>query len=260
MNKSIKAAHGPWRSLLWPTLLTVIALAILIALGNWQVRRLAWKEGLIAAAESRSVAAPVAAPGPSTWPSFDMDEWIYQRVAATGHFEDGEIHVYMALTEPNGPLGGPGYLVFAPFTTRDGWTLLVDRGFVPLERKDPATRPGPPAGDVTIHGLIRKGETPAFFSPDPNLEKNEWLVRDIPAMSRTLGQAPDEVAPYYVSLTADMTPAGGVPQAGETPLTFANSHLQYAVTWYGLAAVLVCIYAVFAVRRFRNKFGASSED
>lgn len=246
----MSGAAKPLRGLIWPTLLTVAALAILISLGNWQVRRLAWKEGLIAAAESRSVAAPVPAPGPADWASFDMDDWIYQRVSASGRYGDGEIHVFLTLADPNGPIGGQGYLVFAPFTTTDGWTLLVDRGFVPLDRKDPATRPGPPAGEVTIDGLVRHGETPSFFTPDPDLERNEWIVRDIPVMAGALGLTPADVAPYYVSLTADMTPAGGVPQAGETPLTFTNSHLQYAVTWYGLAAVLVCIYGAFAWRRF----------
>ncbi|MDQ0316708.1 SURF1 family protein [Amorphus orientalis] len=238
------------RSLLWPTLVTLIALVILIGLGNWQVRRLAWKESLIAAAESRSVAEAVPAPGPDAWPALDMDDWIYQRVEATGRYGDDEIHVFMALPDPNGPLGGQGYLVFAPFTTTDGWTLLVDRGFVPLDRKDPETRPGPPEGEVRIEGLMRPGEMPAFFSPDPDLDKNVWLVRELGAMAEALGMR--RTAPYYVSLVASETPEGGVPQAGETPLTFANSHLQYAVTWYGLAVVLVFVYGTFAWRRLRD--------
>lgn len=239
------------RGLLWPTVATLVALAILVSLGNWQVRRLAWKEGLIAAAESRSVADPVAAPGPDRWDAVNQDDWIFQRVAANGRYGPGEIHVFMALSEPNGRLGGPGYLIFAPFTTDDGWTLFVDRGFVPLENKEPGTRPGPPEGEVTIDGLVRFGEKPAFFTPDPNLEENEWIVRDLPKMAAALNLDAAKVAPYYVSLVGSQTPPGGLPQAGETPLTFSNSHLQYAVTWYGLAIVLVFVYGAFAWRRLR---------
>lgn len=244
-------APGPLRGLLWATLATLVALAVLISLGTWQVHRLAWKEALIAAAESRSVADPVAAPGPAEWQTLREDDWIYRRVSATGHYALGEVHVFMALSDPNGPLGGPGYLIFAPFVTDAGWTLLVDRGFVPLDRKDPASRPGPPEGQVTIEGLMRHGEQPAFFTPDPNLQKNEWIVRDLPVMAGALGLDAADTAPYYVSLVASQTPPDGLPQAGETPLTFANSHLQYAVTWYGLAVVLVGVYAAFAWRRLR---------
>jgi len=239
------------RSLVWPTLATLVALAILVTLGNWQMRRLDWKEGLIAAAESRSVADPVAAPGPGRWPDVDPDRWIFQRVEASGRYGEGEIHVFMALGEPNGPLGGPGYLIFAPFETDDGWTLLVDRGFVPLDYKQPAMRPGPPPGETTIEGLVRFGETGAFFTPDPNVEDNEWIVRDLSKMAAALDLDADKVAPYYVSLVASQTPPGGLPQAGETPLTFSNSHLQYAVTWYGLAIVLVFVYGAYACRRLR---------
>lgn len=244
------AAARPPRGLLWPTLATLVALAILVALGTWQVNRLAWKEGLIDAATSRSVADPAPAPGPSEWAAMREDDWIYRRVSATGRYGSGEVHVFMALGDPEGPLGGPGYLIFAPFVTDAGWTLLVDRGFVPLDRKDPATRPGPPAGEVTIDGLMRRGEKPAFFTPTPDPERNEWLVRDLPVMADALDVS-GEVAPYYVSLVAAQTPPGGLPQAGETPLTFSNSHLQYAVTWYGLAIVLVGVYGAFAWRRLR---------
>ena len=246
-----RAASRPLRGLVWPTLATLAALAVLITLGTWQVHRLAWKEGLIAAATSRSVADPVPAPGLAEWGALRQDEWIYRRVSVSGHYGAGEIHVFMALSDPNGPLGGPGYLIFAPFVTDAGWTLLVDRGFVPLDRKDPATRPGPPSGEVTIDGLMRHGEQPAFFTPEPNLDKNEWIVRDLPVMEAALDVDPADTAPYYVSLVASQTPPGGLPQAGETPLTFANSHLQYAVTWYGLAIVLVGVYGAFAWRRLR---------
>lgn len=238
------------RGLLWPTLATLVALAVLVTLGTWQVNRLAWKEGLIAAATSRSTAAPVSAPGPAEWAALRQDDWIYRRVSATGRYGTDEVHVFMALGDPNGPLGGPGYLIFAPFVTDAGWTLLVDRGFVPLDRKDPATRPGPPEGVVTIEGLMRHGEEPAFFTPEPNVEKNEWIVRELPVMADAL-DATGDVAPYYVSLVASQTPPGGLPQAGETPLTFTNSHLQYAVTWYGLAIVLLGVYGAFAWRRLR---------
>ncbi len=124
-------------------LLTLAAFVVLIGLGAWQLQRLAWKEALIAAATERPELAPVPAPGPDAWPNFSFDDWNYRRVSLTGTFGPGEAYAWTNLSEPQGGLQrGTGYFVVAPFTTSDGWTVFVNRGFVPDAMRDPDTRPG----------------------------------------------------------------------------------------------------------------------
>nr|WP_211110406.1 SURF1 family protein [Acuticoccus mangrovi] len=232
-------------------LLVVGAFAVLIGLGTWQVQRLAWKEALIAAATERPVAAPVAAPGPATWPSFDFDRWDYRRVSLTGRFDPGEVHAFWVLSDQRGPLSGPGYAVIVPFTTVDGWHVLVNRGFVPEEKEDPATRPGsaPPDGTVTIEAILRRDDPPNFVTPAPDLDARRFYSRDIAAIAAAFGLPGDDTAPYQLDLVAEETPAGGLPQAGESRITFPNNHLQYAVTWYGLALCLAGVVIAALWRR-----------
>ncbi|MCF3933503.1 SURF1 family protein [Acuticoccus sp. M5D2P5] len=232
-------------------LLVVSAFAILIGLGTWQMQRLAWKEALIAAATDRPQSPAKAPPGPDAWRTFDLDQWNYQRVRLTGTFGPNEAHSWIALSEPHGPIGGPGDFVVAPFTTEEGWSVLVNRGFVPEAKKDPATRPGsePPEGVVTIEGIIRRDDTPNTFTPDPDLEKNRFFGRHIATMAPYLGLSLENTAPYSIDLVAEETPAGGLPQAGESVVTFRNPHLQYALTWYGIAAALVGVVGVVLWRR-----------
>ncbi|MEO1102649.1 MAG: SURF1 family protein [Pseudomonadota bacterium] len=227
-------------------LVSIAAFAILIGLGTWQLQRLAWKEGLIEAATQRPLATPVPAPGPEAWPTFDIEEWNYRRVLLTGTFGEDEAHTWIVLSDPKGPLSGPGYFVVAPFTTSEGWSVLVNRGFVPEDQKAQSARAGsaPPSGEVTIEGLIRRDDTPSFITPAPNERTNTWFSRHISGMAPYLGLKRALTAPYTVDLTAEATPASGVPQAGESKLTFSNNHLQYALTWYGLAAALVGVFAV----------------
>jgi hypothetical protein len=125
------------RRLLLPAIATAVALAILVGLGVWQVERLAWKEGLIARVTARLDAPAGPAPPPSAWGRLDLADLQYEPVAVTGRFDNRhEIHVVQALTEPKGRLGGLGYMVMTPLTTADGWTVYVNRGFVPADHKD----------------------------------------------------------------------------------------------------------------------------
>ncbi|ORE92933.1 surfeit locus 1 family protein [Stappia sp. 22II-S9-Z10] len=258
------------------------AFVILMGLGTWQLQRLAWKEALIAAAEERPSAAPVPAPGPATWgmsaeetravgaheagaqkagaatdaaatpvgPAFPINDWRYRRVTLTGTFGRDEAYFWITLGEPHGPLGGQGAMVLAPFTTADGWTVLVNRGFVPDAVKDPATRPrsAPPPGQVTIEGLVRRDDPPSFITPAPDLEGRVFYARDIHAIADALGVT-GPLAPYQVDLVAEETPPGGLPQAGESRMTFTNNHLGYAFTWYGLGAALLGVTGAALWRR-----------
>ena len=120
------------RGLIAPGVATVVAAALLIGLGDWQLRRLAWKEALIAAVETRAHAAPVDAPAESDWPRLDPADYEYRRVRLAGVFDASrQVLVFRALAEPRGRYGGPGYLVMTPLKLVNGATVLVDRGFVP---------------------------------------------------------------------------------------------------------------------------------
>ncbi|MXN66111.1 SURF1 family protein [Stappia sp. GBMRC 2046] len=232
-----------------------IAFAILVSLGSWQVQRLAWKENLIESVKARRDREPVPAPGPDHWHSFDENRWDYTPVTLTGRFLPGELYYFISLSMPNGPYSGPGYFVFNPFLTDKGWVAMVNRGFVPQDRWLPAQRPAssaPPEGAVTIEGLLRRPEHPNFLSYEPDLQKQVWFVREPERMARSLGVENPDIAPYAVDLFADSAEPDALPRGGETIVSFRNNHLQYAGTWFGLAAVLLVVYIAFVRSRFRQ--------
>jgi len=241
------------RRLLAPAIACLIGVAILVSLGVWQIERLGWKEALIARVESRLGAPPVAAPGPEEWPRLDLTEAEYQPVTVTGRYRNAdEVHVVYTLTSPKGPQGGIGYQVYTPFTTDAGWTLFVNRGFVPRDRKDPARRPdGQIDGETTVVGLLRKPSGRSWFTPADDPAGNAWFSRDpvLFAAARSLPAA--SVAPYLIDARFDPALPGGLPQGGETIVSFPNNHLQYVVTWFGLAIALVGVFIAFARSRLK---------
>ncbi|NRG19794.1 SURF1 family protein [Rhizobiales bacterium] len=243
-----------WLQVLWPSVAAAIAFAVLVSLGAWQVERLAWKESLIENVNARRGRDPVAAPGPDRWHSFDEERWDYTPVRLTGRYLPGELYYFISLSQPNGPYAGPGYLVFNPFLSAEGWVVMVNRGFVPQDRRLPADRPdtAPPKGTVEIAGLLRRPEHPNFLSYEPDLEKHVWFVREPERMARSLDVEAPNVAPYAVDLFADSGEPNALPRGGETIVSFRNNHLQYAGTWFGLAAVLAAVYIVFIASRLRR--------
>lgn len=249
------------RLLVLPTLAMLVTVAILMALGTWQMQRLAWKTGMIAMVESRAGAAPVDFPATATWGALDPETVDYLPVRLTGRFRHAdEVHVYWPLTEPKGPVGGPGYFVFTPLERADGSMVFVNRGFVPDARKDAATRAeGQITGEVTIEGLVRLPEAANAFTPPEDLARNRFYQRDPKLFAKARGLDPVKVAPVMVDAAASATPAGGLPQAGETLMVFRNNHLQYAGTWYGLALCCLGVYAVF-VRARLKRFSVAATD
>lgn len=223
--------------------LALVAFAILCGLGTWQVQRLVWKQDLIASVEYRVDLAPVPAPGPGSWPAIDYGELDYLPVAVSGRYlHDQEVHAYAALSNPAGPLSGQGYFVLTPLETEDGWVVLVNRGFVPEDRKDPQTRAaGQIPGIVDVVGLLRPPQGRNLFTPADDPEENVWFTRDPETIAPYLAVDPERVAPYYIDAEFDPALPEGLPQGGETTVSFSNNHLQYAVTWFGLAAALAVI-------------------
>lgn len=233
--------------LLWPSIFSAFVLAVLLGLGTWQLQRLHWKNGLIAQIEARVHASPV----PLTDALAGLgrgDDLEYTRVAVTGRWVPG-IERYLWAPASS----GPGWHVYAPLKTAAGLVVLVNRGFVPDARRDPATRPEPAeAGEVSLIGLLRMPEAKHMFTPDNDVERNIWYSRDISGMAQSMaGSVGAAIAPFAIDAEAGATQSPG-PQGGVTRLELPNSHLQYAVTWYGLAATLVGVYVAFVWSRLQR--------
>jgi surfeit locus 1 family protein len=254
VTASVQAVPA-WRRLWLPTLLMLVAAAVLLSLGTWQLERLAWKEALIEAAATRPEAPPVAPPLPAEWDKTDWEAADLTHLAVRGRFLPGEAHVYTVLSDARGPLSGPGLWIMAPFQTADGWVVLVNRGFVPtgMDGAMPPVPP-PPAGDLTLEGLLRRPDPPGPFTPEPNPQTKLWFVRDAASLATAFSlPGGTALAPFTIDADAATTPPGGLPQAGETRRVFTNNHLQYALTWYGLAAALVGVWLVFVAGRLRRR-------
>jgi surfeit locus 1 family protein len=231
------------RSLVWPSVVALGAFIVLIGLGTWQVERLFWKERLIAERQAAVTAEPVALPT-SLEAARSLD---FHRVRTEGRFlNDRELDLGATSDD-----GHPGYHIITPLQIADGTVVLINRGFVPEAKRAPESRAaGEPTGETSVTGLLRLPPTgkPHWFIPDNNAARNYWLYVDISAMAAAAHL--DHVLPFYVD--ADATPnPGGLPVGGQTPIDLPNNHLQYAITWYALAAALVGIYVVL-VRRHRT--------
>lgn len=247
--------RGP-RGPLALTLLALFALAAFsgfVALGTWQVHRLAWKRDLIARVDQRVHAPAVEAPRPADWPGVSEATHEYLRVRVTGVF----LHDRQTLVTASTALGS-GYWLMTPLREADGSTVLINRGFVPLDGcgRDGRCTAGP-LGEVTVTGLLRMPETRAFLRHnDP--AQNRWYARDVQAIATARGLGP--VAPFFVDQDAEPAPTQAWPRGGLTVTTFPNSHLSYLITWYALA-LMVALAAAYVGRheyRLRKKHRAGS--
>lgn len=243
---SIRA--GAWRDLIAPGLATLIALAILLGLGTWQIERKSWKENLIARIVAESKADPVAPPAAAAW---DPATGEFRHVRVRGHFlNDKETLVHGLAPGETPGRALQGYYVITPFARDDGGTVLVNRGFVPTELKAKADRQdGLIEGETSVTGILRASEPRGMFVPAPDPVKNEWFNRDVPGIASARGLA--DVAPYLIE--ADAVPGQTTwPRGGQLRVDLPNNHLQYAFTWFGIAACLVGVFGVFAWRRLHE--------
>lgn len=249
MNAGAQTADPTgWRSLLWPGAFALLAFGLLMGLGVWQIERLHWKEGVLAQIDARSRAEPVPAPSPPQWPDLKPDDYEYRRIRASGVFEhDREAYVFRGSSNIRGQINTPGYHVLTPLRLADGSRIIVNRGFVPQDRRDPASRrDGQIHGEVAVTGLMRSPEERNLFTPADNPSLRIWYTRD-PAAIAAASQL-ENVAPFVID--ADDTPVpGGWPHGGVTEINVSNNHLSYALTWFGLAATLLGVFGVFAWRR-----------
>lgn len=210
------------------TVLALVLFAGFTALGTWQVARLQWKTALIERVNARVHQAPIPAPGPQQWAAVSRDSHEYQRVRLSGQFLLSLSTPVQAVTEL-----GPGFWVITPLRRDDGTIVLVNRGYVPKFAPEAGT--GAP---VELTGLLRISEPGGGFLRENDPVANKWYSRDVAAIARARGLS--DVAPYFVD-AAKGSPTGG-PVGGLTVISFSNSHLVYALTWYALAAMTVGVY------------------
>lgn len=245
---ALQGAARSWRGLLWPAIFTAAALVVLIGLGNWQMQRLAWKNALSEHIQSRLKAPPVSLNTALTLHKHDPESAEYSRVKLAGEFlHDLEIHLYSSRKKQ------VGWNIYTPLKLDDGRIVLVNRGFVPQHLKDQQKRTsGLLSGKVELVGLLRTPrKTPGLFTPDNNIDKNRWFWIDLPDIAKFRLAGDAKMLPVTIDAEASDLP-GGWPQGGTTRLVFENRHFEYAMTWYGLAASLLGVFAFFAWGRLRS--------
>ncbi len=241
-----KRARPVWALALFG-LLALAGIAGLTALGIWQLERRVWKLDLIERVDARIHASPVPAPGPEAWPSVSAASDEYRRVAVTGHLMNDRESLVQAVTD----LGG-GFWVMTPLVSDRGFTVLVNRGFVPPEKRDPESRAeGQPQGEVTVTGLLRMTEPKGGFLRSNDRAAGRWYSRDVAAIASSKGL--EQVAPYFIDADGTRNP-GGWPVGGLTVVSFPNSHLSYALTWFALDLMLIgaILYVVRSEMRRRR--------
>jgi surfeit locus 1 family protein len=225
----------------WPTLFLVPALAMLIGLGIWQLERRVWKTDLIDRIEHGLAAAPAPLPAEIDDSAFD-----YRHVTVTGRFDP--VHEFRLLARVHD--GSAGIQVVSPLIRDDGGpAVMVNRGWVPLGPDGkPATYDPPPTGPVTVEGVARRPLPQGWMQPANSAATNEWFWVDLPAMAAAAGLA--GAAPVVVE-QAPGPDQNRPPIGGQTIVELPNDHLQYAITWFSFAAILIAIYLLHHLRRGR---------
>lgn len=226
-----------------------LIVAVLAALGTWQLERRSWKLALIDRIETRVHAAPAPAPGREEWSRVTAADHEYRHVAVTGVFLNDRETLVAASTEL-----GPGFWVLTPLRASGGTVVLVNRGFVPTDRRDPASRrAGKIAGETTVTGLLRMTEPDGAMLRSNDPSAGRWYSRDVAAIAAARGLT--DAAPYFIDANAG---SGGPdsPVGGLTVIRFHNNHLVYAITWYSLALMLAGAVA-HIIRQEWHKAGTS---
>lgn len=223
------------------------------ALGTWQVQRRAWKLDLIERVTQRLQAAPVPLPVPAEWPRIDASGYEYLPVRAQGRWLAGQTVLTQATTEL-----GAGFWVLTPLQMADGTQVLVNRGFIPQAQRAqwlPAAGSTPAAENVSVEGLLRLSEPGGGFLRRNDPAQQRWHSRDVAAIAQAQGLA--HAAPFFIDAgkpgaspatlaTAPAANEGPWPRPGLTVVRFPNSHLAYALTWYGLALLVAGAFVLVA--------------
>lgn len=232
-----------FRPTLAATLTTIPAIAVMLGLGTWQLQRMAWKTDLIARVAERVTAPPVALPVALDDPA----AWEFRPVTLSGQFQNDREMLLLARPRQ----GQAGYEVMTPFQRADGGgVVLVNRGFVPMDKRAAASRAaGRVEGPTSLRGIVRLPQSAGLFQPDNAPGAEVWARADPAAMAAARSLGP--VAPFLVEALPGQAP-GGLPAGIEPRVELPNNHAQYALTWYGLAATLAVVYVLSQRKRRRD--------
>jgi surfeit locus 1 family protein len=227
------------RGIVTATFFAIIGFAILVSLGIWQLERKTWKENLIATLNTR-IAAPPHALSPS--PNQAADE--FSRVQLRGTFIPNQSALVFTSGSALRPdIATPGYWVLSPLRTNDGRIVVVNRGYV--AGKD---APPPPSGEVDLVGALRWPDEGGMFTPADDPQHNLWYSRNPVAIAAAKGWG--QVAPFFVE--QETPQLANAPRAGPLVVHLRDAHLQYAITWFGLAAGLAGVYLAWLRGRLRR--------
>jgi surfeit locus 1 family protein len=231
---------------------TLLMLALFVGLGIWQLQRRIEKHALIAALTERLAAPPEALPPPSQWSTLKpaSDEFRRVRFAAT-YRQLPDAMVYSSGSAVRGDISGPGTWAFLPASLPDGSTVVVNAGFVPNMMQDRGVGDRAVARLITrepvmLTGYIRFPQAAGMLTPAADIAKRLWFTRDHLAMAEALGWREDgkPVAPFYIDLDQPV-PASGLPKPGPLEVHLNDNHMQYAITWFGLAIAVLTAFGVW---------------
>ncbi|HET7155572.1 MAG TPA: SURF1 family protein [Hyphomicrobiaceae bacterium] len=235
--------------LVWPTLATLAALCVLLGLGTWQLERKRWKEDLLAKIADRVAGAPrpVARAADLMRNGEDIE---YMHVSAAGRFHhDKERYLYFP------EASGLAWHVYTPLEVAPARMVWINRGLVPDASKAPAARAaGQVPGETEVRGVVRVPRGKTTFTPQNDVAGNLWYWPDIPALTASAFPTEPTITalPFTIEADAQPAPPGGLPKGGVTRISLPNRHLEYAVTWYGIALTLIGVYLAFAISRLRT--------
>ncbi|MBO6898285.1 MAG: SURF1 family protein [Shimia sp.] len=220
------------RRLFWPLFFGILGTVVLVSLGTWQLQRMAWKEGVIAEINARIASDPVALPDP-----IDVERDKYLPVAVSGTITEDEIHLLASTRD-----AGAVYRLVSAFETDTGRRIMIDRGWIKTADKDAAR----PAHDVDVVGNLHWPDERDSFTPANDVDGNIWFARDVDQMADVLNTEP------VLLIVREDSDQGAI----ATPLpvdtaALPNNHLEYVLTWYGLAIVWVAM-TLYYLRRMRK--------
>ena len=231
---------------------TLLMVALFIGLGVWQLQRRVEKHALIAALTERLAAAPGALPSPAQWSALTPAHDEFRRVSFAATYEPRpDAMVYSSGSAVREDISGPGTWAFLPAALPGGETVVINAGFVQNTMQDRAQQDRAVTRlitnePVTLTGYIRFPEAAGVLTPVENMAKRLWFTRDHLAMAHALGWGQDgrPVAPFYIDLEQPV-PASGIPKPGPLDVHLKDDHLQYAITWFGLAGAVVIAFGVW---------------
>ena len=241
-----------FRPFFWLTIVTLPALLMLIGLGSWQLQRLQWKNDLISSFEARSAADAITIPAANA----ELDDLEFRNLALYGVFQNDKETFLTGRTYE----GNAGFHVVTPFLLDDGRIILVNRGWVSEDYRDPVKRAFSQIdGRTFVSGILRRPGVKGYFVPENEPENGFWFTLVPSQINRHLGLGDTAIDQFYADAlrTSDVVT---LPIAAKTKLNLRNAHLSYAMTWYGIALALIGVYLAFHYQAGRLQFGRRQKD